>query len=155
MEQRGETWLDLLAPSLSHHPQLEGLSMTTAATLVASSSGMEPCWLAPLGAGGVSPSCWPPALTPFSWPCWRLGDQGQPGRMQENLAAPPKTQEELQAPSSSACPHQAPWGPPCSRVLQQANPSCSSLGEGFQALPLYLQRNPSPVLVGQSFSNKN
>lgn len=61
---------------------------------------------------GCSPSCWPPALTPFSWLCWRLGDEGQPGRMQENLAAPPTAQEELQAPSSSACPHQAPWGPP-------------------------------------------
>lgn len=104
---------------------------------------------------GCSPSCWPPALTPFSWLCWRLGDEGQPGRMQENLAAPPTTQEELQAPSSSACPHQAPWGPPHSRVLQQVNSSCSSLGEGFQAMLLYLQRNPSPVVVGQSFSNKN
>lgn len=103
---------------------------------------------------GCSPSCWPPALT-FLLALLEVGgrrpareDAGEPG-------SSPHSTGGAASPFIQCLPSSGTLGSPHSRVLQQVNSSCSSLGDGFQAMLLYLQRNPSPVVVGQSFSNKN
>lgn len=83
-----------------------------------------------------------------SWPR-RWGGQGQPGRMQEDWAAPFKARQEDQAPSSSTHPNPTyiHWHQPCSGTPAPPAPATGELGllvlKGLSSAP---QRSGSNLL---------